>query len=50
MQKEKKEEKKLLKQQGTGKKAGGFVSIEKKISFRFGQTILICCIVLGVVT
>ncbi len=50
MQKEKKEEKKLLKQQGTGKKAGGFVSIEKKISYRFGQTILICCIVLGVVT
>ncbi len=39
-----------MKQQGTGKKAGGFVSIEKKISFRFGQTILICCIVLGVVT
>lgn len=50
MQKEKKEEKGLLKQQGTGKKAGGFVSIEKKISFRFGRTILICCIVLGVIT
>lgn len=33
-----------------GKKDGGFVSIEKKISARFAQTILICCIVLGVVT
>ncbi len=34
---------------GKGKK-GGFVSIEKKISSRFAQNILICCIVLGVVT
>lgn len=33
-----------------GKKDGGFVSIEKKISARFAQTILICCIVLGVIT
>lgn len=32
------------------KKDGGFVSIEKKISMRFAQTILICCIALGVVT
>ncbi len=56
MQKEKKDEKKeekgkgLLKQQGVGKKDGGFVSIEKKISLRFARTILICCIVLGVIT
>lgn len=33
-----------------GKKDGGFVSIEKKISAKFAQTILICCIVLGVIT
>lgn len=52
MQKEKKEEKGngLLKQLGNGKKEGGFVSIEKKISTRFAQTILICCIVLGIIT
>lgn len=52
MQKENESEKgkELLKQSGTGKKEGGFVSIEKKISSRFAQTILICCIVLGVVT
>lgn len=31
-------------------KEGQFVSIEKKISKRFGQTILICCILLGVIT
>lgn len=48
MQKEK--EKGLLKKQEAGKKGGGFVSIEKKISSRFGRTILICCIVLGVIT
>lgn len=35
---------------GAGKKEGDFVSIEQKISKRFAQTILICCIVLGVVT
>lgn len=35
---------------GAGKKEGDFVSIEKKISTRFAQTMLICCIVLGVVT
>lgn len=35
---------------GAGKKEGDFVSIEKKISARFAQTILICCIVLGVIT
>lgn len=34
---------------GAGKKEGDFVSIEQKISKRFAQTILICCIVLGVV-
>lgn len=33
-----------------GRKAGEFVSIEKKISKRFGNVIMICCIVLGVVT
>ncbi len=49
MQKEKREEKGLLRKQGTGKNEGGFISIEKKISYRFGRTILICCIVLGVV-
>ena len=47
MQKEKREEKGLLRKQGTGKNEGGFISIEKKISYRFGRTILICCIVLG---
>ncbi|MDE7277799.1 MAG: methyl-accepting chemotaxis protein, partial [Lachnospiraceae bacterium] len=35
---------------GAGKKEGDFVSIEKKISTRFAQTILICCIVLGVIS
>ncbi|MDE7021567.1 MAG: methyl-accepting chemotaxis protein [Lachnospiraceae bacterium] len=49
MQKEKREEKGLLRKQGTGKNEGGFISIEKKISYRFGRTIMICCIVLGVV-
>ena len=43
-------EKGLLKQLGIGRKEGEFVSIEKKISSRFAQTILICCIILGVVT
>lgn len=38
-----------------GKNAGGkqereFVSIEKKVAKRFGNVIMICCIVLGVVT
>lgn len=32
------------------KQSGEFVSIEKKISKRFGQVIMFCCIVLGVVT
>ncbi len=32
------------------KQAGEFVSIEKKISKRFGQVIMFCCIVRGVVT
>lgn len=43
-------EKGFLKQLGIGRKEGEFVSIEKKISSRFAQTILICCIILGVVT
>ncbi len=34
----------------SGNQKGGFVSIEKKISARFAQTILLCCIVLGVIT
>ncbi len=33
-----------------GKKGGGFVSIEKKISSSFARTIIISCIVLGVIT
>ncbi len=32
------------------KQAGEFVSIERKISKRFGSVIMLCCIVLGVVT
>lgn len=45
MQKEK--NKKLSK---TSRQDNKFISIEKKISMRFAQTILICCIVLGVIT
>lgn len=48
MQKEK--EKGMFKKLGKGKKSGGFVSIGKKISTRFAQVILICCIVLGIIT
>ncbi|MCM1063717.1 MAG: methyl-accepting chemotaxis protein [Eubacterium sp.] len=33
-----------------GRQDGGFVSIEKKISVNFARTIMICCIVLGVIT
>lgn len=33
-----------------GKDDGSFISIEKKISIRFGQVIMLCCIILGVVT
>lgn len=33
-----------------GRQNGGFVSIEKKISSNFARTIMICCIVLGVIT
>ncbi|MCM1540910.1 MAG: methyl-accepting chemotaxis protein [Blautia sp.] len=33
-----------------GRQDGGFVSIEKKISSSFASTIMICCIVLGVIT
>ncbi|MCM1048766.1 MAG: methyl-accepting chemotaxis protein [Clostridiales bacterium] len=32
-----------------GKSEGGFVSIETKISKRFGQIVIICCLVLGIV-
>ncbi len=32
------------------KQAEEFVSIERKISKRFGSVIMLCCIVLGVVT
>lgn len=35
---------------GKEKEGGGFVSIEKKISSNFAKTILVCCIVLGVIT
>ena len=35
--------------QGRNEKDGQFVSIEKKISKRFAQTILFCCVLLGVV-
>lgn len=48
MQKEK--GKGILGKLGRGKNKDGFVSIGKKISARFAQTILICCIVLGVIT
>lgn len=33
-----------------GKDDGSFISIEEKISKRFGQVIMLCCIILGVVT
>jgi len=45
-----KEKGKGILKKGAGKKEGDFVSIEKKISSGFARTILICCIVLGVVT
>lgn len=35
---------------GSEKAREGFVSIEKKISSNFARTILVCCIVLGVIT
>lgn len=43
------------KEDSAGKASGqnnsdGFVSIEKKISWRFGQVVMICCIVLGLTT
>lgn len=41
---------KLLSILSTGEKKGEFVSIEKKISVRFAQIILLCCIVLGIIT
>lgn len=40
----------LLKKLGTDKNKGGFLSIEKKISKRFAQTVMFSCIILGVVT
>lgn len=43
-------EKRKFGKTGKEEKRGQFVSIEKKISKRFAQTILICCIVLGLVT
>lgn len=44
------EKKKLFNEPETNQQNGDFVSIEKKISTRFARTIMICCIVLGVVT
>lgn len=44
------EKKKLFKKPETSQQNGDFVSIEKKISTRFARTIMICCIVLGVIT
>lgn len=41
---------KLSVHSGTRKQNVGFVSIEKKISASFAQTILVCCIVLGVIS
>lgn len=35
---------------GRGRQKDQFISIERKISRRFGQVIMLCCIVLGVVT
>lgn len=35
---------------GSGKQNDGFVSIEKKISRSFAQTVMVCCIVLGIIT
>lgn len=46
MQKEKTEKRRF----GNKQKDGEFVSIEKKISGRFGQIVMLCCIILGVVT
>ena len=48
MQKEK--SKSLLKKAKTSKNNGEFVSIEKKISKRFAQTVMFSCIILGVIT
>lgn len=35
---------------GKGKQKDQFVSIERKISTRFGQVVMLCCIILGAVT
>jgi methyl-accepting chemotaxis protein len=35
---------------GGKRKEGEFVSIERKISYRFGQVVMLCCIILGIVT
>ncbi len=48
MQKEK--SKSLFKKSGTSKNNGAFVSIEKKISKRFAQTVMLSCIILGMIT
>ncbi len=48
MMKQKKESKK--KKAAGGKQEEEFVSIEKKIAKRFGNVIMFCCIVLGIVT
>lgn len=44
------EKTKFFKKPKTGQQNGEFVSIEKKISKRFAQTIMICCILLGAIT
>lgn len=48
MQKEK--SKSLFKKVKTDKNNSGFISIEKKISKRFAQTVMLSCIILGVIT
>ena len=48
MQKEK--SKSLFKKSGKSKNNGAFVSIEKKISKRFAQTVMLSCIILGMIT
>jgi len=48
MQREK--EKGMRSKADGGKQGEQFVGIEKKISKRFGQVIIVCCIVLGIIT
>lgn len=40
----------LFKNRKEGSEDGGFVSIEKKISYSFAKTIMVCCIILGIIT